>query len=59
MTTTQAGVRPAGPLTYDQLHEKACVVCCATEALVPAGHRTVDGLVWPVAACPEHAEVAR
>ncbi|MFI9270330.1 hypothetical protein ACIGXM_06420 [Kitasatospora sp. NPDC052896] len=43
-------------LTYDQLHERACVVCSSSAPpLVSAGHRTVAGLTWAVAACPEHA----
>ncbi|MDH6117245.1 hypothetical protein ABH930_001770 [Kitasatospora sp. GAS204A] len=44
--------------TYAQLHEEQCVTCDAREALAPAGHRTVDSLVWAVVACPEHVRVA-
>lgn len=46
-------------LTYDQLHERACVVCrSSAPPLMAAGHRTVDGLVWAVVACAEHIEEA-
>jgi uncharacterized radical SAM superfamily Fe-S cluster-containing enzyme len=44
-------------LTYDQLHERACVICDRKDGdLVPAGHRTQDGMVWAVKACPEHRQ---
>lgn len=44
------------PLTYDQLHELACVHCgSSAPPLASVGHRKVDGLAWAVVACPEHA----
>jgi len=49
------GATPRLRLTYDQLHEKACVECGDRKGLTPAGHREVDGLTWAVVACAEHA----
>ncbi|MCX4746219.1 hypothetical protein OG455_11900 [Kitasatospora sp. NBC_01287] len=50
-----AGPPPADTvLTYAQLHERQCIACPATVGLAVAGYRTVDGLTWAVAACPEH-----
>lgn len=46
-------------LTYDQLHERACIRCGNTENLARAGHLEVNGLSWAVVACPEHMEVTR
>jgi hypothetical protein len=41
--------------TYDQLHERACIVCGRTDGeLLRDGHITVDGLPWAVVAHPEH-----
>lgn len=43
--------------THDQLHERACIVCGATQGpLLSCGHvttHTIDGdpLIWPVVAC--------
>ena len=47
-------------LTYEQLHELACVNCgSSAPPLLAAGHRKVVGLFWAVVACAEHAEAAR
>ncbi|MFF7633707.1 hypothetical protein ACFZB9_11225 [Kitasatospora sp. NPDC008050] len=44
------------PLTYDQLHERACIVCGGAEGPpASAGHRTVAGLTWAVVTCLDHA----
>lgn len=48
------------PPSYDQLHERACIVCHSDKPpLLRVGYRTVYGLPWAVVACAEHAAVSQ